>query len=308
MEIMNYISKNLPILIVVIGTIAALIANAYKSSKDASQSDNIERLGNETQKLSALNRDISIKIQQITTANKQTSDENLALNQKSKELIIEVQKLTIETQKLIAKVDERTAYEAAENLQSGELHLDFSQAFTDKISFRIGGNTFSNPLKNFKMGAKIFQFADKDPISIGFDHSKILISMKVFDLKGNLIAEIENNFWRPNRNFTGKFNYDDHGFEVMDNEGNIAVSIDITGTNQLDIQGVFPIKEQKIIIFAGQQMNILAFKNPDIEAQVQARHHISYDDYLNQILHDLRIRQIFEYTGKNWLHKRRPID
>ena len=305
---MNFVSKNLPIIFVVIGTIAAVIATAYKNVKDADQTNNIERLTKEANKLSTLNKDISIKIQQITSANKQTSDENLALSQKSKELVIEVQKLTIETQKLITKIDERTAYEAAENLQSGELHFDFSQTFTDVITFKIGGNTFSNPVKNFKMGAKIFQVAGEDPILIGFDHNKMLISMRVFDFKGNLIAEIENNFWRPNKNFTGKFNYDDHGFEVIDNEGNIAVSIDIAGVNQLEIQGVFPLKDQKLTIFAGQQLRVLSFKNPDIEAKIQAEHHISYDDYLNQILHNLRIRQLFEYTGKNWLHKRKPIN
>ena len=89
----------------------------------------------------------------------------------------------------------------------------------------------------------------------------MLISLKVFDLKGNLIAEVENNFWRPNRNFTGKFNYDDRGFEVIDNQGNIAVNIEFVGNNQIVINGIFPIIKQNLLLFAGRGMETLPFIN-----------------------------------------------
>ena len=95
------------------------------NKRDSDQKDNIERLGKINVNLSEETQKLTILIQQITSSNKQTSDENLLLTQQSKDLIVEVQKLTVETKKLTTKIDERVAYQAAENLQSGELLMDF---------------------------------------------------------------------------------------------------------------------------------------------------------------------------------------
>lgn len=291
------------IMLMVIGVLA-VVANYINSVKDTQQKDNIERLGNENKNLSieikalgTLNEDLSKKIEKIVTENQKASDQSLLLSQQSKELISEVKKLTI-------KVDQTTANQAAENKQSGE--LIFNKRFSDITSFIIGGNSFDISLKEIEKGeAKLFKFGDREPISLKVVDNKLLLSMQVFDLKGNLIAEIEDNFWRPNRNFTGKYNYDDKGFEVLDNEDNIAVNINITDSGNLEIQGIFPYKDSGTIMLCGSNgLRTLSFNNLEFETIINKKYHMSYDDYFNKCVKEVKIRRLFNYTGNDWLHKR----
>lgn len=315
METMNNIIKNWPIFLVAISSTVAAIATLFMGTQDAKQKDNIENLGKtnfelgiETKKLSKLNNDISTKIEQITKANKETSDENLILTKHSNQLIEKADALTKETQKLITKINERAANEAAENLTTGELRMIFKPKFTNAVSVKIASNTAINTIESMKRGAKMFVFGKTDPLSINFDNDKMLISIKVIDLQGKLIAEIENNNWRPNRNFTGKFNYDDTGFEVMDNEGNIALSVDIIGNNQIHVQGIFPLKSEGIIILAGRAMSTIPIKSKRAELDIYQNYHMEYDSYLSNAIENISITQLFEYTGKNWLHKRKATN
>jgi hypothetical protein len=306
MEIMNFIAKNWPSVLLLIAGILAVAGSFISSTKDTQQKDSIERLGNENlnlskeiHKLNILNEDISEKVKKIVTENNKTSAENLQLSQHSKELISEVQHLII-------KVDSTTTNEAAENKKTGELFLTFNSEFKKRVSFKVGGNSFALTLDQIRNGAQIFASVNKDPLSIKVVNNKLLISMRVFDIDGNLIAEIEDNFWRPNPNLTAKFNYDDHGFEVADNKGNIVVSINITATNEIEIQGIFAIKESKLFYIAGSNgFNLLSFKNPDMIALVYKKYNLTYEDFLNSKIQQTNITQLFEYTGKNWLHKRK---
>ena len=311
----NYFYNNWPAIVLFIAGIFALLATFFSTTQDSQQKNNIEQLGfknkelsEEVKKLGTINNTISTRIEEITTANKKTVDENLLLSRQSRELISEVQKLTGETKTLVKLVNERTAYAAAENLQSGELHITFEPTFQNIISGTIGGMTSTSTIENINKGNSLFKIGGKDPLSMKFDHKKMLISMRVFDLEGHLIAEVENNYWRPNKNFTGKMNYDDKGFEVIDNMGNIAVSIDIVGNNQIIIQGIFPMQTEKTLIIAGKGSELIRLINTEDEAEKFGQTLKSYNLIVKSKIENVQMRQLFEYTGKNWLHKRKVGD
>ncbi len=298
---MNTILKNMPAILLLFAGLIASFATYVSGKDDQKQKDSIEELGKQNIKLSSeifklnnLNKNISTRVEEISKINNKLSTENLELNKLSHNLIFEVNLLTTTSKKLIDKIDERAAYQAAENLQTGEINMNFNSQINenDKVYIIIGGNKFSHTVKALKeKSAKLFSFAGRDPFSISLDKdNRMLFSIEVYDIEGNLIAEIENNNWRPNKNFTGKFNYDDRGFEVIDNKGNVAINFTVSESNKIIIQGIFQFKEiGKIFLCGNNGFNILDMTN------IQN---------FNQEIDGINIAKIFRYTGKNWLHSR----
>jgi len=293
-KISRYISKNWPTLLIAIAGIIAVIATFVGSNQDAAQKNNIEKLGRETVKLDTqimklddLNRDISMR-------NEALAGQNFKLDSESKGLVSQVKGLTEQSQKLIQVINQRIANEAAENLVSGQLHMDFKPTFQDSVMIKMGASPYKFSFKSLKNGAsRLCMVGQKDPLQIKTHNKKIQLSLMVYDLQGFLLAEIANNNWRPNKNYVGRFNYDDRGFEVEDNKGNVVVSIDITGDNQLVIQGIFPLKSEGVILVAGvKEFKILQMENPESAL----------------IAENVKMKELFEYTGEDWLHKRKKYN
>ena len=82
-----------------------------------------------------------------------------------------------------------------------------------------------------------------------------------------------------------KLNYDNKGFEVIDEKDNILFSIDIRKNNTIKIQGWYPTSPNSIRVIGDKYMVVLVYG--------------SMYDNLNGYF-----KQLFQYTGKNWLHKR----
>ncbi len=107
-------------------TIITAIAN-YKSQKeDQAQKDRIQELAEQTKKLSELNKNIGNNVHEITQKTQEVTKSTLDLSIENKKLISNVQGLSKKAELLIKKIDERTAKEVAENLETGELRLNFS--------------------------------------------------------------------------------------------------------------------------------------------------------------------------------------
>lgn len=290
---MNWVVKNWAALLLLFAGICACIATFYLSKQDQQQKDAIEKLGIQNLKLSGnieklnnLNIEIGENVKEITS-------KNLELTTESKVLIKEVQLLAKQSKELIEKIDATTSNEAAENLQTGELFMQFKSTFEDDdvITAEIGGTSFGNKVSLIEKGAKLFQIDGKQLLTVRFKNQKILLSLNVYDFYGNLIAEIKDNYWRPNKNFTGKFNYDQNGFEVVNNQGNISVNVDFVGNNKIVIQGIFPFRDERSIIIAEKdRFSVGTLPTSEIE--------------FNKLMNGCNIRQLFEYTGKNWLHQR----
>jgi len=278
-----------PVVLIAVAGIVAVIGTFVSSNGDAAQKDNIENLGKENKELNTEIKQLEELDTKISKHNEQLGEENKVLTGQSRALIADVKKLTAKSQQLIRTINERTAYEAAENLVSGELKIDFKPTFhNDEITVILGNDTSTNSMKRLSNGtSRLFSFGSQDPITFNFAHNKINISSTIFDQEGNLIAEIDANSWRPNKNMICRFNYDNRGLEVIDNKRRIVFNIDIKN-DSLVIQGVFNDSEHKQVwIYGNNGMNGL-----DISRQRE--------------IDNLRtsIRPLFVYTGKNWLHKR----
>jgi hypothetical protein len=284
-------SKKLLSLVIALAAIVGIVGVFASSIQDEQQKNSIHSLGVD-------NKVLSMRIDSAERANLKITKENTRLQQQSNDLIKAVGSLTKQSQDLIKIINNRSAYEAEENLMSGHLEMDFKQVFQkSEFTVTVGNNPTKCIKKNLVAGKSgLFRLGNADPIKVAFDHNgKIRINTVVFDIQGNLIAEIDNNNWRPNRNMVGRFNYDSRGLEVEDNSGNIVLSIDIK-ENNIVIQGIFPVKSDDVIWVIGingvRKVRIKETKSDkDLQAEVKSV--------------DSPAKQLFQYTGNNWLHKRK---
>lgn len=214
---------------------------------------------------------------------------------------------TLRNDKIQELLDIRTAHEAAENLSTGELNLHFTPTFSQGDEFFLElGTGMAVPTKTILEGQVFKRFIPDlkfEPIKIEIKDQQLVLSLKIFDPDGNLIAEVKNNNWRPYRNFYGVFNYDSSGFEVKDNQGNIAVSIDVKTNNRVAIQGVFRSRFKKtMVIAAGKELKFFPFLDREGELDYDSKHQISYNETIDTLVN--LINPLFEYFGPDWLHKR----
>lgn len=265
------------------------------TERDQDQKDNIEKLSEENKKLSGeikklsdLNNSISTRTEEMTSANSKIIEASYNLDQQSKALLEEVQILTKQSKKLVDTINSRGEYESEENAKTGELQFRNAPIFkeNDDVNIVVGGFTFKNPF------------------NIQVEDGKILFSLNVYDIDGNLVAEIDRNYWRPNKNFSGKFNYDESSFEVIDNKGRVAISIQYLGKSII-IQGMFTFIESGSIILAGSSTAYfplhVAGKNDETNYKGNL---LAYDQALRMAIESVNIKPIFRYTGKKWLHQR----
>jgi hypothetical protein len=321
-DIMNAITKYPAAFVLFLVAVAAAFVAWYSTVKDSQQKDNIETLGEQTKKLGELNKSIGEKIQVITNENNRLSKINIDLTSKATDLISEVKHLTEKSKELIDKVDKRTENEEAENLLTGELKMGFQKDIHDEDTVKItfAHEFFTGTIKAIKKdvsrdakradvilfggaGISMHKFVT---IHIGADN-RVLFNVKIFNTEGNLVAEIINNFWRPSRNFIGKYNYDDTGFEVIDSKGNIVFNIDILGNNNIKIQGIFPVSDIKKMHIISNTQHIqfdMIKTETDIKAY-NSTHTTDYETELQNAINSVQIKQLFEYTGKKWVKRRK---
>ncbi len=300
---MAFIKQNATIIIMVCGlviTIASTLsvfAAYYSSVQDQTQKNQILRLGEISNNLGETNVELGNKIKDLQKVNLQVTNRIETLTVNSNLLIEKVNKLSAQTKQIIESMDIKADKEYAKNASAGELELKFKSIANEKLVFMLGGGHLDDA--NILIG-KV------RPFKIGIQNDKLLISTKVYDINDNLIAEIENNKWHLNKNYAGKFNYDKTGFEVIDNQGNIAMSVDVLASNTVAIQGIFPIKSALRIFIAGSYgFTSVPYSNPAVDKKILQTEGMKYDDFFNQKVSDVKMKQLFEYTGKDYLGQRK---
>lgn len=130
-------------------------------------------------------------------------------------------------------------------------------------------------------------------IRLRIEDNKLLISVTAYDLQGNWVVDVLNNYWRRNPNYTGKFNYDETGFEIIDNAGRILLSIDIVAKNKINFQGYHIKPGYSLLLVFGERMTIMYLNQPINYAEVEST------------FADAQSFELFEYFGEDWLHKRK---
>ena len=189
---------------------------------------------------------------------------------------------------LIAKVDKSTEREFAQNAIQGHLALELNKSYKDDdfITIKFGQMTFGKTVRQFRewgSGSGIISTGESIPIRLDIIGNKLLLNFVVFDIYGRWIAEIENNYWRRNPTTIGKFNYDKKGFEVIDN---------------LEIQGMLLLHEEGKILFGGSKGGRMFMTIKD-------------GNYIQEaigIYNSIGVRQLFEYTGEQWIGVRKKYD
>lgn len=237
-----------PLLILAVTIIAAVFA--YFSSKNSNkQFDRMEnydslnlRLGNEIKNLSDINNSIAGRIDTIVAENNLLTQQNIILSNKANELIEEVKKLSIISNDLIGKIDTRTEKTTLENALNGEISLGNTTPLRDNemLSVNFGsGMTMMHSVVDLKSDnpPKNIYIGNKDLIPLKVIDGILKISVMVYDLSGNWIVEIKDNKWTRNPNNTGKFNYDSNGFEIVDNRGFTALSINLDSRTNISMEG-----------------------------------------------------------------------
>lgn len=324
---MEWIAKNWPPVLLLLAGIAASIGAYVASNRDSTQKDQIQNLAEQNVLLSkqiqelnrlnnsiaTLNTQIAERVETISRENKQLSIENIDLVKQSKQLISEVQSLSTKSQELISKIDKTTTYNSEENLLSGGLNMKFkftplaSTINTLELSFggSLYGTTISQIVNTKEPNGHTVTPTPQIKLSID-DKKSMFFSTKVYDKDGNILVEIEKNYWRINKNFISKYNYDENGFEIIDNKGHVILSIDITDGYKVKLQGIFAdIKSQEILIVGESNMFIFNKRTGMGVSKNCFGRNINSPEALEAEINLVQTKRIFEYSGDNWLHKRR---
>ena len=280
-----------------LATITCALLAWYQSNQDGKQKDRIEDLGKENSKLTQQVEKLSAINNDIASNNSSLTQHNIELTNKTRQLIEEVQKLTTASNAIINKVDARAERQATETASRGEFDLAFEKPLEDN-------ETIAVYLGNIRTGNWVHRYkSDTPPGSVSLDgetdlaqlrviNGEMKFSAKIYNLQGKWIADIENNAWNRNPNNTGMFNYDSKGFEIIDNKGFVAFSVELISRTEVRIQGyLFDRNVGGMMVIGTSGMKPL-------------RANSTYKE-MTDTIRSVKTEKIFDYTSKNWLGKRR---
>ncbi len=165
-----------------------------------------------------------------------------------------------------------------------------NKILSEKIRILMGDFQVTLPRKSFEEGQeiqKLISFNGNIPIIVKVKENKILITTKVFGQDGKVVAEIIDNEWRVNPNNYLKRNFDDHGFEVVDQYDITLLQVDYRNSQTIYIAGVFYSRGSIMIL---SQNGMLFNKIPESTEKLREMTSI--------------IKPIFKYDGKDYLGKR----
>ena len=264
---------------------------------DKKQIDRIERLD-------SLNHKLSIQIESLSRLNydlgnstKNIVDKNFQLTDSANEIISVVKDLTITNKEVTKLIHKESGRQIEENALSGQLNFKQKKKLlpNDLIYTKFGGYTNVNPARFYypPNPVQAIDVAGVNPIKIDVVSNLMLLSMIAYDLDGNWIMEINNNNWRRNPNTTGKFNYDSSGFEIIDNRGLVVLNLNLISNNIIDIRGYLMVREKGVLIIGDDKgFKVIGLSNPEWFK-------VFFSEYGKR-----NIAQIFDYTGRDWIHRR----
>ena len=208
-----------------------------------------------------------------------------------------------------SKIDSISTLNRKENLKSGHLDFRLKPPYSDSgfIYVVMGGIKAQILLSDLRsvVIAENFLNLQSHVVHLRAENNLLLLSIKVFDIDKNIIGEVTDNNWRPNPNYAPKSNYDDSGFEVFDNKDRIAFNITLDG-NQLLIHGVFFDSESyEVITACDDATHENPYGIPWMDSVTAYEEKMPAKDYMNKLANDCPIKQLFDYTGENWIGKRR---
>lgn len=258
--------------------------NDFQSDKQHNRIEKFDSLNNvlseKIKSLSLLNNSIAVSSHSLEIDNKYLAIRNSKLSDSIKYVVNSIKHLTNQNNKLTALIrhEARNAY--LENLSRGTLVFNFKKPVNSikDITFSMATGTLLSPVQGSRMNQGTF------PFEIGELHNKVFLNAEVIDQNNNHIVSIENNNWIVNPHVINRLNYDNNGFEVIDDMSNVLFSIDIFPDNRIKFQGFIFFKD--IVLVIGDK-------------------EITFVDNVKNFKEATKyFKRLFVYTGTNWLHKR----
>jgi hypothetical protein len=247
--------------------------------------------------LQGINANLSNNINDNVKQVKSIEDKSNAVINNSNNVIKDISYLNKLTNKLTGEIDSLINVNYNQNATSGT--LSFSQVTPirdrDILKIHFGDNNLNLSAVDISNGKyKEWLHLGTDlPFELKVIDGKLNFSTIVYDLNGVWITEIKNNFWRRNPCYIGKFNYDNKGFEVIDNSNYVAFAIDFVKQNEINIDGIFLEVKDHVVLIASQMGLKMVPWQPNWNI---------YD--IEKAKSGNSIKPIFKYDNQFYLHQR----
>ncbi|MEG3656181.1 hypothetical protein V5097_02145 [Arenibacter palladensis] len=172
-----------------------------------------------------------------------------------------------------------------ESFDLKEFHLGIGMDSEDSF-FRY----YNVSEKNSQLGFCFFPFIEKDKkCNFKFkiiNENTLVIDWDIYDLDGCLAGKIRENQFVLNQDCQFTWNRDDYGFEVIDSDFNVLLSIIYRPPNRIDFQGLINGRGLSWF-FYDNNMAVSTLENYERKDSLQAN-----------------LKPVFEYFGKDWFGKR----
>jgi hypothetical protein len=116
---------------------------------------------------------------------------------------------------------------------------------SDPIVFSAGGLR----LVSFDPGGAIFNDGSETILWVRHENHKVLVSLKMKNDRGELIAELRNNEWQLNKDLIFDRNYTDYAIEVRERSGKVVLQVANLGET-LYLAGVFRCSSGRTLTIA----------------------------------------------------------
>lgn len=282
-------TKRLLVAEFIIGFLIALFAFVFNKvsgeqvDKIQATTDTTYILSKHINTLEILDSTLTTNIDSITAINKQLSEEIKTLSEKSNQIIDTISSMV--------------SSQREESALTGIFEFDLGRPVYDSTEIKveygtvIAINTIKRLPDKWWSGMSFIKFKDGfEPITFDVKNRKLVVSVDIYDLDGNLLVRIKDNVWRRYDNNTGQFNYNKNGFEIFDNRGNIALNIKLKN-GSIKVQGYLIERERNFILIGGTEHSFVGEWGDQ---------RITFS--LDKEVKRMKSRQIFRYTGEKWLH------
>jgi hypothetical protein len=176
--------------------------------------------------------------------------------------------------------------------------LDFNERNPKVINIKMGGIGTIVPMEDLRQGINQIRSIRCDkvsPIILKLRDDKLMLSSKFYNFNNEIVGEIEDNEWRLNKNYF-KRNYNKSAIEVIDNYDVVVMQV-ILEKDSILINGVLTCGKN-IMICNGD--NTLMFSSESLKLEQSGM--TEKDLYIKE---GRKIKRLFEYTGDDWLGKRK---
>jgi hypothetical protein len=191
-----------------------------------------------------------------------------------------------------------------EDTRKGVLE-SINKANSEFFKVRIGGFTVNCTKNDLESGINIASLiancnGDSMPVSIKLLNGKILLNSKFYNLDDEIVGEIIDNNWAVNSNSLFMRNYDDNAIEVIDNYDVVVMQVRMEA-NSIIINGI--VHCGNLIFICNENSSYNLDKSPGAQKHWKEMTGETLKD--QYIKNGRKIERIFEYTGENWLGKRK---